>query len=227
MHAAKDPRTRRGLKVFKATSIPVAIVAVGATFAVVGDRGGAADTTGGTQAVLARISSAQATPQPPPDDVVAVMRRMGRQDITMTVLGRHHGRAYYRLEAAAGETPATCFGVGPAGGQPSLLGRVKCAHGFPSAARPVLDFSIVTGRLTPDLSSIREEALERAEGIVADGVASVALVDDRGAVVARANVIDNSYYFDSLPRGRAAGLLALDGNGRVVGTQLQPRLARP
>ena len=78
--------------------------------------------------------------------------------------------------------------------------------GFPAAGAEVLSFP---GRL---------------QGIAADGVATVAFVDDDGNVLDSTSVTNN--LFASSVRigiGRAAAIEALDGSGNVVSTEKLPR----
>ncbi|HET8652369.1 MAG TPA: hypothetical protein VFM13_07335 [Gaiellaceae bacterium] len=58
--------------------------------------------------------------------------------------------------------------------------------------------------------------VHRSEGIAADGVAKVALVDADGQVVAETPVVDNLYDFGSVPPGNAVRVVAYDATGEVV-----------
>jgi hypothetical protein len=116
-------------------------------------------------------------------------------------------RAYYKVDANG-----NCFGAGPAGAV-GELGRVDCPRGpFPTADRPVLDFSIyeVTDRGTRDYS------LFRAEGFAADGVSSVAFLRPNGKVAFAVPVHGNVFATTAVPKGQIKGLAALDGSGKEV-----------
>ena len=54
------------------------------------------------------------------------------------------------------------------------------------------------------------------QGIAADGVAKVALVDADGQIVVETPVIDNIYRFDRVPAGNATKVVAYSATGEVV-----------
>ena len=119
---------------------------------------------------------------------------------TMQLLARRDAVSFYGARRGDG---TFCFAVDSAAGQ-----GVGCDTGspagaaFPSAQRPIIDFSRFSGG-------------ERLVGFAADGVATVALVDASGATIATAPVIDNAYANVNPPAG-AAGVVALDAEGTVV-----------
>ena len=94
--------------------------------------------------------------------------RRGLQIESARLLAVRDGRAFYELQTPAGR----CFGVGSAAsiGDP---GGEACPTGppFPSALRPVLDFSVYEGRPGDARTSL---SVVRVEGFAADGVAAVA-----------------------------------------------------
>ena len=119
---------------------------------------------------------------------------------TMQLLHRREGISFYGARRSDG---TFCFAVDSGAGQ-----AVGCDNGspsgaaFPSAERPIIDFS-------------RFSAGARLVGFAADGVASVALVDASGARIASAPVVDN-VYADVDPPAGAVGVEALDPRGTVV-----------
>jgi hypothetical protein len=117
---------------------------------------------------------------------------------TLRLLAQRGGIGFYAARRPDG---VVCFAVDSERGK-----AVGCDFGsptgarFPSAQRPIIDFSRIGGRLA---------------GFAADGVASVALVDAAAATIATAPVIDNVYAnADVAPGG--VGVQALDAQGTVV-----------
>jgi hypothetical protein len=125
----------------------------------------------------------------------------------VSLLAVRDGRAYYKVDANG-----TCFGAGPAA-VVGELGSVDCPRGpFPTADRPVLDFSIyeVTDR------GSRELTLFRAEGFAADSISAVAFLRPNGQVAFTVPVHGNVFATTAVPRGPIKGLAALDGSGKEV-----------
>jgi hypothetical protein len=118
-------------------------------------------------------------------------------------------RAYYRIPNSNG---ADCYAVGPMFSPEYLFGQVACAAGFPSAAQPVLDFTLMH-QTAHDPTSVR---VIRSEGFAIDDVASVEVQAASGAVVARAPVVDNVYSVQSLPDVQVTKIVARDRAGSVV-----------
>lgn len=115
------------------------------------------------------------------------------------------GRAFYLLETATGQ----CAATGPAGEIGHVAG-AECPRGpFPNASQPVIDLSIYEGISR----GRREVALYRAEGLAADGVASVAFLRPNGAVALEVPVRANVFSASSVPPGPIAGLAALSVDG--------------
>jgi hypothetical protein len=56
----------------------------------------------------------------------------------------------------------------------------------------------------------------RIEGIAADGIASVGVLDKDGSIAARIPVIDNIYVAESLPSDANGPLVALDSGSNVI-----------
>lgn len=116
--------------------------------------------------------------------------------------------AYYRVQTKDG----TCFSVGDA----SALGRIggsECPHGpFPTRERPLLDLSIYEAA-SHDRGTL---SLYRAEGIVADGVASVAFTRADGSVALRLPVRGNVYSATAVPSGGIAHVVAYNASGAEV-----------
>jgi hypothetical protein len=120
---------------------------------------------------------------------------------TLHLLGTRDGITFYAAQKPNG---TYCFAVTetstPAGAQRPAA-NVGCDGGFPSAGAPVSLFP-VGGRFA---------------GFAADGVASVALVDDSGATLATANVKDNLFVGGTMPTGPII-VEALDAEGHVLST---------
>ena len=135
----------------------------------------------------------------------AFARQAGVRSVSL--LAVRGGRAYYKVDANG-----TCFGAGPAA-DVGQLGSVDCPRGpFPTADRPVLDFSIyeVTDRGSRDFS------LFRAEGFAADGISSVAFLRPNGKVAFAVPVHGNVFATTGVPKGPIKGLAALDASGKEV-----------
>jgi hypothetical protein len=135
-----------------------------------------------------------------------LVRQVGvEQASLLAVRGR---RAIYRLQTARG----ICIGSGPATDAPEI-GAVDCPDGpFPTAERPVLDLSVYEstnhGR--------REVSLYRAEGVVADGVASIAFLRPNGKVALKVPVSRNVFESSTRPEGPIAGIVAFDSAGKEL-----------
>jgi hypothetical protein len=138
--------------------------------------------------------------------------RSGAELTAAALLSTRQGRSYYRIDNATG--PA-CYGVGPAIPASYRLGQVQCAANFPSAERPLLDFTVIQ-QTTDDVSSAR---VVRSEGIAADGVADIAFVTANGEIVDVTPVKGNAYSADSLPAGHVTALIARDATGATLWTQ--------
>ena len=126
---------------------------------------------------------------------------------SVSLLAVRGARAYYKVDANG-----TCFGAGPAA-DVGVLGSVDCPRGpFPTADRPVLDFSIyeVTDRRS------RDYTLFRAEGFAADGVGAVAFLRPSGEVAFTVPVHGNVFAATSVPKDQIKSLAALDGSGKEV-----------
>jgi hypothetical protein len=133
--------------------------------------------------------------------------RMERTDSSIRIIAQHGQRSFYRV---AGQSD--CYAVGPTVPTEYRLGQIGCAANFPSPARPVLDFSIFAGPRS-------ELRMTRGEGFAADGIASVALEDAAGAVLAESQVDKNTYAFADPPKAAVARLVALDRDGHPVFTR--------
>jgi hypothetical protein len=119
------------------------------------------------------------------------------------IMATRNGKAFVRLGTPGSDH---CYGVGTAGA--AQFG-YTCSDAFPSAQRPILDLSTFGA---DDGGPIH---LIAAEGIAADGVATVALTDADGRVLARTPVTGNVYSV-AAPPGAAVRLVALDGRGRML-----------
>jgi hypothetical protein len=126
---------------------------------------------------------------------------------TMQYLGTLNGVAFYATRNADGHF---CLAIDHVNAQYEKgFGCDLNADGFPSATVPVLAFPPV----------------ERLQGVAADGVATVELLDASGNVIASTPVTNNLFESGaSIPSGEAASLVTLDANGNVTSTRpvLQP-----
>ncbi|HEY7705813.1 MAG TPA: hypothetical protein VH968_01435 [Gaiellaceae bacterium] len=125
------------------------------------------------------------------------------------VLAQRGDREFYRLPA----TPTACWGTGTLRRGSRRVGAIGCQSKpqFPSSRLPVMDFSPIT------MSHERPfPHYMRLEGIAADGVAQIAVIDADDRLHPAADVVENVYYADTLPQGSHLGLAALNGRGDVI-----------
>lgn len=158
----------------------------------------------------------------PRDEQALGRMREGRssQDIAAAgifILGTRGDRSFYRLSDH-------CYGSGPASPSNYVFGHIQCVTAFPSRDVPVLDATVFGSTAGPD-ERPRPETLtvHASEGIAADGVAKVALLDADGQVVAETPVVDNIYRFERVPAGNALRVVAYTATGEIVFTQPKPR----
>jgi hypothetical protein len=131
----------------------------------------------------------------PPNDI-RTKRLHGSRITDLTLLGTIGGRSIYRV----GDSAHPCYGVGNAGTR-WPLGVIVCRNAapyFPSRETPLLDFS----RVGMDRGHAAMHYI-RVEGVAADGVASVGLLERDGAMVERLPVRGNVYGAESRPRAPA------------------------
>jgi hypothetical protein len=182
----------------KLTFAVLAVLVAAAIGSVVAGR-----THASERAPLSRISNAGRQ--------VAVQRGAVWRGFGLTrasLLGVRGARALYRLESKEGP----CVGAGPAD-DPGKLGQVDCPRGpFPTSQRPVLDLSVYEGASHES----HDISLYRAEGVAADGVASIAFLRPNGAVALRVPVTANVYEAGAIPNGPIAGLAAYDAAGKEL-----------
>ncbi|MDQ4030409.1 MAG: hypothetical protein M3168_05150 [Actinomycetota bacterium] len=120
------------------------------------------------------------------------------------LLGEISGRHFYRVESVRA---GTCFSVGDG----VRLEATECATGeFPSAQQPVLDLSVVE-LSTPDAARV-----VRLEGLAADRVDTIRLVNASGAVIATTPVVENLYALTVVPDRPVVALVARDASGRQL-----------
>jgi hypothetical protein len=117
-------------------------------------------------------------------------------------LARRDGRSFYRLARRDG---SDCYSVNTTSVE-DRIGGAMCpmtATAFPSSARPILDFSLfeATSHVRGNLHVVD------GQGFAADGVASVALLDESGRLIARSPATDNVYTLD-VPHGQVATTIA-------------------
>ncbi|MDX6401618.1 MAG: hypothetical protein QOF27_2224 [Gaiellaceae bacterium] len=185
----------KGTKLTLAILALVAAVAAGSVLA--------ARTHASERAPLSRISNT--------GHHVAVQRGAVWRGFGLTgasLLGVRGTRAFYRLESKGGP----CVGAGPAD-DPGKLGTVDCPRGpFPTSQRPVLDLSVYEGASHDS----HDVSLYRAEGVAADGVASIGFLRPNGTIALRVPVNANVYEAGAIPNGPIAGLAAHDAAGREL-----------
>jgi hypothetical protein len=119
------------------------------------------------------------------------------------LLAVHNGSTFVRLGGPGNDH---CYGVKK--GAADQFG-FTCWDDFPSAAHPILDLSTFGSDDGGPMHVLD------AQGIAADGVASVVFTDVSGTVVARAPVTANVYSSAALPAA-AVRIVALDGKGRML-----------
>ena len=155
----------------------------------------------GTVTALAAQSAARISSAGDPSVTPAQVWRLGARD----------QRDFYRVQTKTG---AACYGMGfavqpPAAADIDLYACVR-SPAFPSAARPVLDFTTMGaskgGKLAPII----------VNGLAADGVASVAIADANVNLVAKTPVTNNIYSFTTVPSTDVSRLVGLDATGKVV-----------
>ena len=145
-------RRRRVLTLAAVTVLAVIAAVIAAT------RGGASES-----GALSRLSNEGRQVAPVEGNV---WRRAGVGNVALLAI--RGTRALYRLESKEGP----CVGAGPAN-VPGKLGTVDCPRGpFPTAEQPVLDLSVYEATSHES----HEVSLYRAEGVAADGVATIAFL---------------------------------------------------
>jgi hypothetical protein len=127
----------------------------------------------------------------------------------ISLLATKGTRHFYRFERPAGNP---CFGTGRTDA-PYPIGMISCriaAPFFPSPEMPVLDLSVVS------IEKGDTARFTRVQGIAADGVARVGILDADGNVAAEIPVENNVYSSDSVPRDTTAALVAVGADGRIL-----------
>jgi hypothetical protein len=198
---------RRRPKITRRRAVLLGVVAACATAVPVGELGSGAGTatsaprpsfTVGTKGRLIRLTERQA-------------RRLSGPPTSgsLSLLAVRDGRAFYRL----GDAQAHCYAVGDAHSL-GTVGAIACWVD----SLPLMDFSVV------DLSSGSRSEMKffRIEGIAADQVSSVGILNADGDVVARVPVVSNVYSMTAPPRAPGRGLVALDSRGRPLLTTPGP-----
>lgn len=123
---------------------------------------------------------------------------------TMQYLGTVNGAAFYATRNADGHF---CIAIDHVAQRYDKgFGCDLNADGFPSADHQVLAFPPVQG----------------LQGVAADGVATVELLDAGGDVIASAPVTNNLFESTAAPTGQPAFLVTLDANGNVTSRQPFP-----
>jgi hypothetical protein len=202
-------------------TVLAALVAAAAIGAVSALAGGAHATKSGRSVVLAKLSkselralahtSAQGTPVTLPASDVRTDRLIAAGYRSVSLLSTRAGRSYFRL-ATTGQHD--CFGVGQAGSA-WPFGVISCriaAPYFPSAQQPILDESVVGS----DAGEAQMHFIH-VQGFASDGIATINVLNDSGAVINSLPVVGNTYSSGStaLPTD-AVAIEALDAGGNVL-----------
>jgi hypothetical protein len=143
-----------------------------------------------------------------PSDARA-LKKLGLSDSETVVLGVRGDRAYYRVGT-------DCYAVGPAEPTDYVYGRITCAPEFPSAERPVLDFTTHVTQWDSQRQNRGPTLVSRSEGFAAEGIERVALVAADGRVLAEAPVVKTIYRFTNLPAEEVSTLRAINTAGQTV-----------
>lgn len=158
------------------------------------------------------------TPMRPRDALP--LQKIGASGDETVLLAVQGGRAYYRVKTG-------CYAVGPAvPTEDYAFGQIMCAPDFPSAERPILDFTVFHRRWDPQLQRSGPRTVSRSEGFAADGIERVAFFAPDGKLLAETPVINNTYRFGDLPDGEVGALRALDAGGEAVFSQKIPSASR-
>jgi hypothetical protein len=143
-------------------------------------------------------------------DQISSLARIGFADGVRTLATRE-GVAFYVGRSSSG---ALCFAIGSADAANPDFGVLACqgntAGAFPSATRPIADFSPMRSQAPSN-----DVTISRLIGFAVDGVASVAVRDVDGALHA-VIVRDNVYASKQLPAVAASEIVALDRAGKVL-----------
>jgi hypothetical protein len=139
---------------------------------------------------------------------VGVPERISAEDVS--ILGTRGDQSFYRLSGH-------CYASGPASPTNHVFGQIQCVPAFPSRVRPVLDQTVYGSTAGPGERPQRHTmTVHTSQGIAADGVAKIALVDADGHVVAETSVLENIYRFERVPAGNATKVVAYSATGEVV-----------
>lgn len=190
---------------FAALGALLALASVGALIG--GGCGASSAPPSGQPGPLDRVSNSGSpfTALLPADREAAL--RLGIDADKVFLLGIRGDRAFYRLGAE-------CYATGPAQPSDYSFGVVQCSAEFPSAAEPVMDFSVIHASGSSETAPGAGTPW-RSEGVAADGVTKLELVSAEGQALAEAAVVDNTYRFSTLPSS-AHSLMGYDSAGGVV-----------
>jgi hypothetical protein len=146
-----------------------------------------------------------------PSDVRALARFSQSGDTlgNVTLLGTRDGQSFYRIENSTG---AACYGVGDVHATDHLLGQILCAPDFPSAQKPILDFTVIHG----GTANPAQDRVWRSNGIAAAGVNSIAFQTADGRTVGATPVVNGIYSVRAVPTVHVTNLIAKDPTGKVI-----------
>ena len=176
-----------------------AVVVVGVAAAVVATL--AAQRAGSDPGGLSAANLGRPAELPP--RAAAQLAATGRYSgADIFLLGRRAERTYYRLD---GTSEGSCYAIGIH----DALGLIKCSQS--GKAESLFDLSVVE-RSSSD-SGVR---LVSVDGVAADGIAAIQVVDPEGRKVLEAPVTANIYRLASPPRVLVSEVRAVDANGATV-----------
>lgn len=127
------------------------------------------------------------------------------------LLATRNTRSFYRLSRDDG---SVCYAVNGST-EGDRIGNTVCPltpTSFPTPVTPVLDLSVFesTSHVPDDFHVIA------AQGFAADGVAAVALLDQKGRTIARRRAAGNVYAVDVPPGRLATTVTAYDADGAEI-----------
>jgi hypothetical protein len=127
--------------------------------------------------------------------------------LPVRLLSERAGIRFYVGKSAVG---SSCFITGLALSRNPHFGVLTCPSDFPSADLPILDYSPLTAAVTD-----RYPHVQRLAGFAADGIESVGVRDESGAV-RWIDVSNNIYASEDVPARGATAILARAANGEIV-----------
>jgi hypothetical protein len=180
----------------------VALAAIGSALGVM------AAESGNPEPGLVTMSN-DGVPITPSPNVSKVLVHTKTNQGQLRLLGEREGLSFYKM---VGTDRGSCFGIGYGIGNDAALNLISCSI-FPNNKEPVLDSSVFEFDKQSGVSR-----WDQVQGWAADGVASIAVLDEAANVVAEKTVTGNIY---AITRSELAGttatkILARDTSGATV-----------